>query len=142
VDRTVDKARARLDGAAKEEDFQGVGLFCREVLISLAQSVFDAGRHKILDGVKASDTDAKRMLEAYLAAELAGGDHEATRKHARAALDLAVALQHKRTANFRMAALCLEATASVVNIVAIVSGRRDKEATRARQAGSRMTGDG
>ncbi len=126
VDRAVDKARARLEGGATEEDFQGVGLLCREVLISLAQAVFDASRHKILDDVKASNTDAKRMLEAYFAVELAGGDHEATRKHARAALDLAVALQHKRTADFRLAALCLEATSSVVNIVAIVSGRRDR----------------
>lgn len=124
VDRTLDKARVRLGGAAKEEDSQGLGLLCREVLISLAQAVFDAARHPILDGAKASETDAKRMLEAYFAAELAGGELEATRKHARAALDLAVALQHKRTADFRFAALCLEATSSVVNIVAIVSGRR------------------
>lgn len=67
------------------------------------------------------------MLEAYFAAELAGVAYEATRKHARAALDLAVALQHKRTADFRFAALCIEASSSVVNIVAIVSGRRDKD---------------
>ena len=35
-------------------------------------------------------------------------------------------LQHHRTATFRQAALCAEATASVVNLVAIISGRRDK----------------
>jgi hypothetical protein len=129
VDRTVDKARIRLSGAAKEEDFQEIGLLCREVLISLAQEVFDGAKHKTQDAVKPSDTDAKRMLEAYFAAELAGVAYEATRKHARAALDLAVALQHKRTADFRFAALCIEATSSVVNIVAIISGRRDKDET-------------
>jgi len=46
-----------------------------------------------LDGVAASDTDAKRMLEAVIAAELAGGANEETRSHAKAALRLALALQ-------------------------------------------------
>jgi hypothetical protein len=34
-------------------------------------------------------------------------------------------LQHKRTATFRHAALCAEATVAVINLVAIVSGQRD-----------------
>jgi hypothetical protein len=68
---------------------------------------------------------AKRMLEAYIAASLAGSSNEHLRKHARAALDLALHLQHKRTASFRDAALCSEATTSVVNLIAIIAGRRD-----------------
>jgi hypothetical protein len=126
VDRTLEKARLRLNTATKEEDFQSIGLLCREALISLGQAVFDSSKHPSTDGVKVSETDAKRMLEAYFAAELRGGDLEATRKHARAALDLAVTLQHKRTADFRFGALCLEATASTVNIVAIICGRRSR----------------
>jgi hypothetical protein len=102
-----------------------VGLLCRETLISVGQAVYDRASHPPLDSVEPSATDAKRMLEAYFAAELGGQSHEAERKHARAAFDLANALQHHRTAVFRQAALCAEATASVVNIVAIVSGRRD-----------------
>ena len=47
------------------------------------------------------------------------------RRHAKASLDLANELQHQRTAAFRKAALCAEATASVVNIIAILSGVRD-----------------
>jgi hypothetical protein len=70
------------------------------------------------------------MLGAFIETELAGAAKEEIRKHAKAALGLAVALQHRRTADFRMAALCMEATASIVNIIAIVSGRRDP-----RQAG-------
>ena len=65
------------------------------------------------------------MLEAYLDKELAGGANKIARQHARAALDLANELQHRRTAIFRQAALCAEATASVVNLIAIVSGQRD-----------------
>lgn len=127
VDRTVGELRARLASARSEEQFQAVGLLAREALISTAQAVFNPERHPILDGRDVSPTDAKRMLEAYIAVELRGGANDNARKHARSALDLAVALQHKRTATFRDAAMCVEASTSVINLVAIVSGRRDPE---------------
>ena len=125
VDRTVTEVRARLASANTEEHFQAVGLLCREALISIAQAVYNEDLHATLDGVKASSTDAKRMLEAYVGHNLAGSANEYTRKHTRSALDLAVHLQHRRTATFRDAALCVEATTSLVNLVAILSGRRD-----------------
>jgi len=112
-------------GAREEEDFQGVGLLCREALITLGQVVWVAERHPPVDGVIPSDTDAKRRLEAYIAVELGTNANEQARKHAKAALDLAVGLQHKRSATWRDAAMCLEATASVVRLVTIVEGRRD-----------------
>lgn len=125
VDRGLDAMRRALDAAENEEDFQGVGLLAREVLISLAQAVFDPDRHRSLDSVEPSDTDAKRMLDAYIAKELTGSANEEVRRHAKAALALAVALQHDRTADFRNAALCVEATYSTVNIVTIVAGRQN-----------------
>jgi hypothetical protein len=67
------------------------------------------------------------MLEAYFAVELAGGANEEARRHARSALDFANAVQHRRTATFRDAALCVEATTTVVNVIAIVAGRRDPQ---------------
>ncbi len=75
-------------------------------------------------GVKPSETDAKRMLEAFLEIELSGATNEDARAHARAALRLSPAPQHKRTADFRTAALCAKATFLVINIVAILGGRR------------------
>jgi hypothetical protein len=124
VDRQLGEVRERLAEANTEERFQAVGLLCRETLISLAQTVFDAARHPTVDGVAAGKTDASRMLEAYLNTELCGGSNEEARAHAKAALKFALALQHKRTADFRTAALCSEAVASIVNLIAILSGRR------------------
>lgn len=126
VDRQVQEARSRLAGAGSEEQYQAVGLLCREVLISAAQEVFKPSLHPTLDCAKPSDTDAKRMLEAIFEVELKGGANEEARGHAKAAVKLALALQHKRTANFMMAALCAEATLSVVNLLAILAGRRDR----------------
>lgn len=126
VDRGIYEVRRRLEQAETEEQFQSVGLLCREVLISVAQVVYDPERHPTHDATQPSETDAKRMLDAYIVAELSGGPNEGVRRHAKAALSLANDLQHHRTATYREAALCAEATTSVVNLLAIISGRRDR----------------
>jgi hypothetical protein len=125
VDRGIDSIGEQLEKAGPEEEFQAVGLLCREVLISLAQAVYDPSEHPTTDGVAPSETDARRMLEAYINARFSGQSNESARRYAKAALSLANDLQHSRTAAFRDSALCAEATRSVVNIIAIVSGRRD-----------------
>ncbi|HUS45979.1 MAG TPA: hypothetical protein VM219_08115 [Phycisphaerae bacterium] len=122
VDRTLRDLRARLRKARTEDQCQAVGLLCREILISLAQAVYDPEVHRPIDGVQPSSTDAARMLEAYIATELKGKSNEAVRRHTRAALSLANDLQHQRTATTRGAALCAEATASLVNLIAILTG--------------------
>ena len=71
--------RRRLEQAENEEQFQTVGLLCREVLISLAQVVFDPQRHPPEDGVTPSETDVKRMLDSYIGVELEGGLNEGVR---------------------------------------------------------------
>lgn len=124
TDRQLREIRVRLDAAVTEEQFQAIGLLCREALISLGQVVFDPSRHKGRDSVTPSNTDAKRLLEAFFDAELGGSANEEARAHARAAVRLALALQHKRTAEFRTAALCAEATASTANLAAILANRR------------------
>ena len=123
VDRQVQEATGLLRTAQSEEQFQSVGLVCREALISVAQEVFDPTLH-VCDVVP-SDTDAGRMLEAVFTHYLGGSANVEARSHAKAALKLALALQHKRTADFRLSALCTEATVAVVNLCAILAGRRD-----------------
>jgi hypothetical protein len=126
VDRQLQEARSSLDQATTEEQYQAVGLFCREALISVAQEIYDPARHPTVDGITPSDTDAKRMLEAIFDAELPGPGNKEARVHAKAAMSLALALQHKRTAEFTMAALCAEASSSVVNMLAVLCGRRGR----------------
>jgi hypothetical protein len=127
VDRNIDKIDNALAYAKNEEDFQTVGLLCREAIISLAQAVYDSKKHSSVDGVSPSNTDAKRMLENYIAAELVSNSNETHRKFAKTTVQLAVDLQHKRTTTFREAALCAEATRSIINTIAIMSGQRDPD---------------
>jgi hypothetical protein len=84
VDRTITKAGEQLRQGKNSEDFQMIGLLCREALISLSQAVFDLSRHKVKDGLNLSPTDSKRMLEAFFMFELSGGSNEEARRHARA----------------------------------------------------------
>ncbi|WP_295807901.1 hypothetical protein [uncultured Nitratireductor sp.] len=125
VDRGLAKARSDLEVAAAEEAWQAIGLLCREVIISLAQAVHDPEVHLTTDehGTLISRTDARRLLDAWLHYEHTGGNNKEIRAHIKASLDLAVNLQHRRTATRQMAALCLEATSSAVAVVAILAGR-------------------
>ena len=127
VDRTMDEIRSRLQEASTEEQFQAVGVLCREALISLAGSVYDPEKHPSTreDGTVPSDTDAKRMLDRYIEVEAGGGSNAAIRRCAKAAVDLANEVQHRRTATFRNAALCAEVTAGMINVIAVLDGRRD-----------------
>jgi hypothetical protein len=121
VDRTLVKARTLLQAASAEEDCQAIGLLCREVIISLAQAVYDPAIHESLDGVRPSETDANRMLESYIAHVFPGPSNKEVRAHARASLALALNLQHRRTATQQLAALCVEATASTSAVVSIIA---------------------
>lgn len=125
VDRGLEEARTRLEAARTEEQFQAIGVLCRETLTSLAQAVYDPAKHGALDGVDTSTADARRMLEAFIAAELGGGANEEARSHAKAAIKLTLALHHDRSAGFRDAAICVEATSFLISMVAIIAGKRD-----------------
>lgn len=121
VDRAVSAAKRQLDGARNEEDFQAVGLLCREILISVAQAVYMPDEHRTLDGVVPSQTDAKRMMEAFLHSSFPGDSFKEVRSHARASIDLSLNLQHRRTATRQLAALCFEATSSTCAVMRILS---------------------
>ena len=123
LERSVQEIRKRQSEASKEEQFQVIGLLCRETIITLAQSVFVEDKHPILDDTKVSKTDAKRMLEAYIAVELSGSSNKILRQYARSTLDLANALTHKRTATKKDASLCSIATLSLINFIGTIEGR-------------------
>jgi hypothetical protein len=121
VDRTVYEMKQRLIEAKTEEQFQAIGMLGREAIITIAQQVFNRDIHKTEDGVIPSDTDAKRMLDAYFSCELSGSSNERVRKYSRASLDLANNLTHDRLATMRDASLCLTAVVSLAYTVKIIS---------------------
>lgn len=123
VTRAIDQARNQLRQARNEEDFQSIGLLCRETIISLSQIVFDSALHLSENDPVPSPTDAKAMLTAFIQSELGGRKKEVMRRFARSSLDLANELVHKRTATHDDAAQCVEATAAVVGVIGRISGQ-------------------
>lgn len=106
VDRALAKTRQQFERAKYFEDFQSIGLLCREILTSLGQVVFDSQIHVTLDGISLSRTDAQRVREAFINAIVPGSTNETIRRHAKTALAFALDLQHRRTANSRKTASC------------------------------------
>jgi hypothetical protein len=120
--RALDDARQRLLDATTEERCQAIGLLCREAMISAAQVVYDPTKHAATDDVTPSATDAKRMLDAVIAKELPGEGNAEMRAALRAAVKLADAVQHQRTADRKAAAICIEATESAIRLLGLVMG--------------------
>lgn len=116
VDRALEEMKLRLDTADNEEKYQAIGMIGRETLITIAQQVFNSKKHPTLDGVEASKTDAKRMLEAYLKIELAENSEKAI-KFAKSAVDLGNQLTHDRGATKRDASMCLISVTAVASLI-------------------------
>src|SRR5262249_11799756 len=126
VDSMRRTVAVRVAQATSEHDYQGVGHLCRETLIALAEAVYDPVRHRSADGRIPSPSDAEERLNSYLSVELGGSAHGRARRAVKAVLAFANAVQHDQGATLREAALVAEATNGIINLVAIVGGRRDK----------------
>lgn len=120
TERTLSELNERLSSAETPEQCQAVGVLARDALISLAQSVFRPEIHWGVDEAVPSPTDSKRQLDAYLTFRLAGRSNEASRGFIRAAVQLADALTHKRTATPNDARLASLAVEAVIRFIAVL----------------------
>jgi hypothetical protein len=118
--RVIQQINERMTTARHAEDFQGIGLLAREAFVSIAQAVYDPARHPPEDGVEPSETDAKRMLAAFVAAELPGSSNEDARRFLRSSIMYADAVTHKRSAGRIDAELVVAAIESVEKLIAIL----------------------
>lgn len=124
VDRSLFEMKQRIVVATNEEQFQAIGMLGRETIITVAQQVYNSDIHKTQDGIEPSETDAKRMLEAFLCSELQGASNERTRKFAKAAVDMANHLTHDRTATKRDALMCLTSVNAVASLMKTIQNEK------------------
>lgn len=125
INRTIVKIKQDSQHANNEEDFQQIGLLCREVIISLAQVVYNPEKHGKTDvkGTEIGETDAVRMIGNYLSVRLAGSSNEELRTYARATNKLANLLTHKRDAKKQDMLLCVSATIGLINFIGILENK-------------------
>lgn len=125
LSRTIIKIKKDSISARNEEDFQSVGLLCRETIISLAQAVYNPVIHGQLDetGVNIGKTDAVRMISNYLSVKLSGNSNEEMRAFAKTTNKLANMLTHRRTASKKDMMLVTSATISLINFIGILEDK-------------------
>jgi hypothetical protein len=115
VDDQIVQLRQRYRVALTVEDFQAVGLLCRDVFVSLAEAIFDAARHTA-EGEEAP-TAIRDQLFAVIEHEAAGAANRELRALQKAAIDYANKVQHDRSATRDQARVVAEATIAAVNVV-------------------------
>lgn len=125
IERTVAKIKQDSNTAKNEEDFQTIGLLCRDVIISLAQAVYDPLKHGNTDekGMIIGHSDAVRMLTNYISFSLKGKHREEARAYAKAINDLANQLTHKRSATKKDMLLTMSATIALINFIGIIEDK-------------------
>ena len=132
VDRTMDRIRELLATTSTEEQFQEVGLLCREGLISMAQIIFDPTKHPSLtnDNTEVSPSHVKEMVSRYVSSEYTGSSNKEFRKCVNSTVDLANKVTHRRTSTYRDAVLCAQATFNVIGLISVISGKCDRDVPR------------
>ena len=127
VDSSVERMKEVLIEANVTADYQSVGMYGRELLITLAQTVFIKEKHPSVDGTDIGKTDSKRMLEAYINYCLKKRSKEIEIKFAKASIDFSNELTHNRTATPMDAELCYNAVLSTVHIIKVLNKYNDSE---------------
>ena len=121
IDDSIARMKEILSKANETSDYQSVGMYGRELLITLAQTVFEKEKHPSPDGVDIGSADSKRMLEAYIHYCLKKRSKEREIKFAKAAIDFSNELTHNRTATAMDAELCYNAVLSTVHIIRVLN---------------------
>jgi hypothetical protein len=118
VDDQIVQLRRRYDVALTVEDFQAIGLLCRDVFISLAEAIFDPGRHA---KGKEPPSALRDQLFAVIEHEAAGAANKELRAFLKATIDYANKVQHDRAATRQQARAVAEATIAAVNVIRAIT---------------------
>lgn len=125
IDHGIASMKDVLVSANKTMDYQSVGMYGRKLLITLAQTVFDKGKHPSTDGTDIGSADSKRMLDAYIHYCMYKKSKEREVKFAKAAVDFSNELTHNRTATAMDAELCYNAVLSTIHIIRVLNKYND-----------------
>jgi hypothetical protein len=110
VDDQMVQLRERFKAAATTEDYQGIGLRCREVFVSLGRACYDEDEH----GPAENLVD---RLYAAIEGAAPGGANKELRKLLKAGIDYANKVQHDSDGTRQNARIAAEVTAASVTVI-------------------------
>lgn len=125
IERIVTKIHTSRNEAKDEEDFQRIGLLCREVIKLLAKTIYDPIKHGDADneGTKIGNADSNRMIRNYIEVTLKGKDNKELRDYGKTANAIANQLTHKDTATKKDMLLAMSSTLSLINFIGILEDK-------------------
>ena len=121
----VGKIRSNSLAANDVEDFQSIGVLCREVLVSLGQLVYNPALHGEDDetGTKIGKADAERMFLAYFKYKLSGKHNKELRDYVKGVKGIANQLTNKDTSTRKDMLLTVSMTLSLINFIGILEDK-------------------
>jgi hypothetical protein len=125
VDRMVEKIKELFEKAEHEEDFQTLGIYCRQLFVDIALIVYKDEMNTNENNI--SKADSFKMIEAFINFTLKGESNETLRRFAKSAHALANELTHKQKIDRKTAALCFQATMTLLNIINILVQNKQEE---------------
>jgi len=106
-----------IDSAIETEDFQSIGVQCREVLIELGNSIYSS---KMAEGEQPQASNFKRKAELFVHYYLAGSDNSDYRSYIKklteAIWDYAMKITHSSNTTFYEASTCVMLCTSLVGV--------------------------
>jgi hypothetical protein len=110
VDDQMVQLRERFKAAATSEDYQGIGLRCREIFVSLGRACYDEDEHGPADNLV-------DRLYAAIDGHAPGSANKELRRLLKAGIDYANKLQHDADGTRQHARIAAEVTAASVTVM-------------------------
>lgn len=96
VDEEVSELRRHFEAASSQQDHSNIGNDCVAILEAISETVYDHERHRRADEAEPPAANTKARLERFVEVELPGAANAELRKLARASIELAQAVKHRR----------------------------------------------
>lgn len=127
VDEEMSELRRHFETAATRQDYSNVGNDVVAVLEALSATVYDHDRHGRAGEAKPPIASTKARLERFIEIELPGSENAEMRKLARASIELAQAVKHRRETATRLeAGIAADAVILLANMLRRIHGARDQ----------------
>jgi hypothetical protein len=115
VDEKKGQLKEKFKAANTVEDFQGVGLICRSLMLAISDAIFDPARHDHPAGEALKRGDTKNRIDRVLSVDFSGEDSQLLRRTVRATNAYIHHVVHAETSDAVRAGIAADGTVFLIN---------------------------
>ena len=124
VDEEISELRRHFESASSQQDYSNIGNDCVAILEALSATVYEHDKHRVSDESEPPVASTKNRLDRFIEVDLPGAANAELRKLARASIEFAQAVKHRRSTVSRMeAGIAADATILLANILRRVQAK-------------------